>query len=341
MENSKTNVIAFACQKGGVGKSCCSENVAYALSKLGKKVLLIDSDPQATTSFLCGVDIDDVTIEGLADLYDEIVYYYKQKKDRKPNEPETEFDADLIPRCIIRPKYTIVNTKGKITASEEEFGFDLIPANITLADYDHHLSQLIISGKNYGVYMLTEIINRIKELYDYDYIIIDVLPGLNMIAYNALAACAPDGGVVAVINLDPSAIIGGQNLFKTIAEIQELLWNKNHIKHNGILGVLKNEYNPRLKTSQEIESQFEEKFGPAKIFNTSIPTKASCDKAHSKKRAYAEFDPVVGEIFKKLAIEIMEECEQRNQDKEPHIIEKVGKEYYDSISQSAEGSNNV
>ena len=141
-------VISVANQKGGVGKTTTAVNLGIGLAKEGKKVLLIDGDPQGSLTSSLGYREPDGMEVTLATLLTGIM-------------EETEiFASDAI--------------------IHHEEGVDLIPANIELSTLEINL----VNAMSREV-MMRSLVESIKS--DYDYVIIDCMPSLGMLTINALA----------------------------------------------------------------------------------------------------------------------------------------------------------
>lgn len=324
-----TKVHATIVQKGGTGKTSMTSNIGYVLAKRGFKVLLIDSDSQSSLTDLCNlmpaeyIGTEDFHIDGLHTLYDLYV-------ERLESEGKGWISYDEIKNVIVRPKYNdiensvVVGEDGKknkeIVLVEKEFGFDLIPADFTLGNSEIELS---IRGK---VFVLTMIVNILKEQDDYDFIIIDCPPGLGTLAYNAIGA-STDGCLVPV-NLEALTIRGARNLIRTVAEVQDLLWNsrKERILHKGILGIIKNKYAPKLTTQRTLNETVDTLF-PIPSFETSIPNYSTCDKAHMVGQLYSQLDSRAMAAFDSLCSEIVNEDIRRTDETEPIIFRKFGEDF--------------
>ena len=142
-------VIAVSNQKGGVGKTVSCVNLGIGLAQEGKKVLLIDADPQGSLTISLGYEEPDEMEYSLATLMLNIV------NDEKLNMEKT-----------------ILHHKE---------GVDLIPANIELSAIEVSLVNAMSREL-----IMRSLIERLREFYDF--IIIDCMPSLGMLTINALTA---------------------------------------------------------------------------------------------------------------------------------------------------------
>ena len=147
MDNCK--IIAVANQKGGVGKTTTTFNLGVGLARAGKRVLLVDCDPQGDLTVCCGF---------------------------KDNDSLTNTVSDMMLKVI--NDEPITTHEGILHQSE---GVDLLPANIELASMDLQLVSTMSREKILGLYLDT-----LKD--DYDYILIDCMPSLRMVTVNAFTA---------------------------------------------------------------------------------------------------------------------------------------------------------
>ena len=141
-------VITIANRKGGVGKTTTTLNLAYSLKELGKKVLVMDLDPQANLTRCFDVE----NTENIKTIGHLLITEMEEEESYLVEDYTKSYDEiDIIPSSVY---LSAVETQMRIETGSER--------------------------------ILSEIVNQAKE--HYDYILIDTSPSLNILTINALCA---------------------------------------------------------------------------------------------------------------------------------------------------------
>ncbi|HEY7675213.1 MAG TPA: ParA family protein [Burkholderiales bacterium] len=213
-----TRVLAVTNQKGGVGKTTTSVNLAAGLSQSGMRVLLVDLDPQGNATMGSGVD----------------------------------------KRALKASTYQMLlglATADSVRQKSESGGYDLIPANRDLAGAEVELVAL-----EHRESRLKGALASIAS--QYDFILLDCPPALNMLTLNGLVAA---DAVMIPMQCEYYALEGLSDLVSTIKKVRQHLNPKLEIE-----GLLRTMYDPRNTLAQQVSAQLQEHFGD-KLYTTVIP----------------------------------------------------------------------
>ncbi|SCW79451.1 chromosome partitioning protein [Lachnospiraceae bacterium C10] len=249
-------IIAIANQKGGVGKTTTSINLSACLAELGKKVLVIDLDPQGNTTSGLGIDKDEL---------DNTVYEL------------------MLDECSI--KESIVSVEGLEHLK-------VIPSNVNLAG-----AEIELLGINDKEYILKNAVDYIAD--DFDYIMIDCPPSLNMLTVNAMTTA---DSVLVPIQCEYYALEGISQLMHTIELVQERLNDK--LKINGVVFTM---YDGRTNLSNDVVDTVKSNLDTT-IYQTIIPRNVRLAEAPSHGLPINLYDSrsAGAESYRNLAKEIID-----------------------------------
>jgi chromosome partitioning protein len=211
-------VIAVTNQKGGVGKTTTSVNLAAALSAAKRQVLLVDLDPQGNAAMGCGIDKNEIELSSCDLLLNEA----------------PAADIMMQPENV---EFFIIPGNADLTAAEVQL--------MTAEHRERRLADALLGIKA-----------------QFDYILIDCPPSLNMLTLNAMVAA---DSVLIPMQCEYYALEGLSALMDTLRNIKETVNPKLHLE-----GILRTMFDTRSRLTKDVSDQLLEYFSD-KVFRTCVP----------------------------------------------------------------------
>lgn len=250
-------IIAVANQKGGVGKTTTTINLASALSEKGCRVLLVDLDPQGNASTGLGIT-----------------------KDAREYNTYDLLLGDVELEDVIQP----TTCKNML----------IVPATVDLSSADIEL----MSNEKRSFLLHDALRQPAMDQYNFDYILIDCPPSLNLLTVNAMIAAH---SVLIPLQSEFFALEGLSQLMLTVREVRQTANAELRIE-----GVVLTMFDARNNLSQQVEQDARENLGEL-VFETKIPRNVRVSEAPSFAQSVLEYDSTSkgAEAYRDLAHELL------------------------------------
>lgn len=251
-------ILSIANQKGGVGKTTTTVNLGAALASMGQRVCLVDLDSQRNLSHT--VEVDGHGNRSIADM----IYNHVSGIGYEPEQ------------------WLLHNERERL---------DYVQASTMLST-----APSILATSDNSSLVLSEILHS-PVFAEYDYILIDCRPALDLLAVNALAA---SDAVVIPVEPEPYAVDGLAELFASIERTRKTV--NPELKVNGIVVT---RADSRRKMTHRMIADLREVFG-TQVYNTVIPFLADAAKAADEQRSAVSMNGSrLGSDYLELAKEVM------------------------------------
>ena len=262
-----TTVVAVANQKGGVAKTTSVHALGVGMAERGKKVLLVDLDPQASLTWACGIDPDALDVS----VHDVLL------KRAKAADATIELDA---------PERREVDGKAGRPGV-----LHLLPSTIDLAGAELHL--LTKTGREY---VLRKALSKVAD--GYDRVLIDCPPSLGILTINGLTAADE---VLIPLQCESLSQRGVGQLLDTIEDVRD--YTNEDLRVRGAIATL---FDGRTKLAHQVVEQVRRDYG-VEVLEPYVPKSVKVAEAPARGRSVLTHAPrsASAEAYRELAAQLL------------------------------------